>query len=51
MNLVPTNDFSLLQSCRLYIIAKYKASNCCKTEAFIKSCSVKKVFLKIFQAL
>ena len=36
-----TNDFELLESCHLYIIAKYKASNCCKkrnshSEAFRK---------------
>ena len=37
----PTNDFSLLESCQLYIIAKYKTSNCCKTEAFIQRCSEK----------
>ena len=35
----PTNDFSLLESCQLYIIAKYKTSNCCKIEAFIQRCS------------
>ena len=40
----PTYDFSLLDSCLLYIIAKYKASNCCKIEAlirrrYVKSCS------------
>ena len=29
----PANDFSLLENCQLYIIAKYKASNCCKIEA------------------
>ena len=45
----PNNDFLLLESCQLYIIAKYKA--CCKIEAFIKMCSVKKVFLKIWQNL
>ena len=44
-----TNDFWLLKSCYLYIIAKYEASNCCKIEATIQRCSVKKVFLKIFQ--
>ena len=31
----PSIDFLLLGSCQLYIIAKYKASNCCKTEAVI----------------
>ena len=25
----PTNDCTLLESCQLYILAKYKASNCC----------------------
>ena len=45
----PTNDFSLLGSCQLYIIAKYKASNCCKKEAVIQRCSVKEVFLKILE--
>ena len=43
-----TNDFSLLESCQLYQIAKYKASNCCKIEGGIERCSVKKVYLKIF---
>ena len=28
MNFFPTNDFSLLESCQLYIIEKYKATNC-----------------------
>ena len=32
----PTNDFSLLESCHLYVIAKYKTSNCCKIEALIQ---------------
>ena len=45
----PTNYFSLLESCQLYIIAKYKASSCCKKEAVIQRCSVKNVFLKILQ--
>ena len=45
----PTNDFSLLESCQLYIIAKYKTSNCCKIEATIQRCSVKKIFFKILQ--
>ena len=45
----PTNDFSLLESCQLYITAKYKASNCCKIGAVIQRCSVKKVFLNILQ--
>ena len=49
MNFFPTNDFSLLESCHLYIIAKYKASNCCKREAVIQRDSVKKVFLKILE--
>ena len=46
MNSFP--DFSLLESCQLYIIAKYRTSNCCKIEAVIQRCSVK-VFLKILQ--
>ena len=46
MNSFP--DFSLLESCQLYIIAKYRASNCCKIEAVIQRCSVK-VFLKILK--
>ena len=45
----PANDFSLLENCQLYIIAKYKASNCCKIEAVIQSCSVKEVLLKILR--
>ena len=44
--LVPTNDFWLLESCQLYVIAKYKASNCCKVEAVIQRFSVKKVHCK-----
>ena len=32
----PTIDFLLLESCQLYIIAKYKDSNCCKKEAVIQ---------------
>ena len=43
---LPTNDFSLLENCQLYIIAKYEASNCCKIEAVIQRCPVKKVVLK-----
>ena len=27
-----TDEFSLLKSCQPYIIAKYKASNCCEIE-------------------
>ena len=42
----PTNGFSLLERYQLYIIAKYKASNCCKIEAVIQRCSVKKAILK-----
>ena len=38
--------FSLLESRQLYIIAKYEASNCCKVEAVIQRCSVKRRFLK-----
>ena len=49
MNFFPTNDFSLLESCQLNIIAKYKTSNCCKIEAVIQKYSVEKVFLKILQ--
>ena len=49
MDFFPTNDFCLLESCQLYIIAKYKASNCCKIEEVIQRCSVKTVFLKILQ--
>ena len=45
----PTNDFGLLESCQLYIITQYKASNCSKIEAVIQRGSVKKVFLKILQ--
>ena len=45
----PTNDSSLLESCQLYIIARYKASNCCKIEAAIHRRSVKKLPLKILQ--
>ena len=37
-----TNDFLLLESCQLYIIAKFKTSNCCKIKADIQRCSVKK---------
>ena len=45
----PKKDFSLLESCQLYIIAKYKASNCFKTDAVVQMCSGKKVFLKILK--
>ena len=44
----PTNDFSRLESCQLYMIAKYKPSNCCKVEVVIQRCFVKNVFLMIF---
>ena len=37
----PTNDFLLLESCQLYISAKYKASNCFKIEAIIQRCLAK----------
>ena len=37
---------NLLESCQLYIITKYKASNCCKIEAVIQRCYLKKVFLQ-----
>ena len=49
MNFFPTNAFSLLESCQLYVIAKYKASSCCKIEAVIRMYSVKKLLLKILQ--
>ena len=49
MTFFPINDFSLLESCQLDILAKYKASNCCKIEAVIHRWSVKKVFLKVLQ--
>ena len=42
-------DFSLLESCLLYINAKYKASYCFKIKAVIQRCSVKKLLLKILQ--
>ena len=45
----PTNDSSLLESCQQYIIARYKASNCCKIEAAIHRRSVKKLPLKILK--
>ena len=41
-----TNDFSLIESCQLYTIGKYKASNYCKIEAVTQRCSVKKGILK-----
>ena len=41
-------NFSPLESCHAYIIAKYKASNCCKIEAVTQRCS-KKDILKILQ--
>ena len=49
MNFFLDNDFSLLESYQLYILAKYKVSNFCKTEAAIQRCSVKKMLLKILQ--
>ena len=49
MNFFLDNDFSLLESCQLYTIAKYKASSCCKIEALMQRCFVKKEFLKILQ--
>ena len=49
MNFFPTNDFSLLEICELYIIAKYKVSSYCKIEAFIHRCSVKRELLNILQ--
>ena len=42
----PTNEFSLLETWQLYIIVKYKASNCCKIEEVIQRCSIKKGVLK-----
>ena len=45
----PTNDFSLLESCRLYINAKYKSSNCCKIKPVIQRSSVKKASLEFLQ--
>ena len=39
LTFLPTNDFSLLESCQLKIIANYKASNCFKTEAVIQRCA------------
>ena len=47
----PANVFSLLGRCQLYIIAKYKASNCFKTEAVIQRCSGKKALLNILKNL
>ena len=44
------NDFSLLENCQLYIIAKNKANSCGKIEAVIQSCYVKKLLLKILQS-
>ena len=44
-----TNDFSLFESCQLFMIEKYKASNCCKIESVTQRRSVKKVLLKILQ--
>ena len=41
-----TNGLSLLESCQLRIIAKYKASNFCKIEPVIQRCSAKKVSQK-----
>ena len=49
MNFLPTNAFSLLKSCQLYVTAKYKASSCCKIEAVIQMYSVKSLLLKILQ--
>ena len=34
---------------QIYIIAKYKASSCCKIEPVIQRCSVKKGLLKLLQ--
>ena len=49
MTFFPTNDFLLLESCQLHVIAKYRASSCCKIEAVIQRCSLIRVFLKILQ--
>ena len=35
--LYPTVDFSLHECCQLYIISKYKATNCCKIEGVLKT--------------
>ena len=51
MNFFPTNDFSLIEGCQLYIIAHHKTSKCCKIEAAIRRCSVKKCVLTIFAKL
>ena len=45
----PANDLSLLESCQPYIIAKYKASNCCKQTSIHSQVFCKKAFLKILQ--
>ena len=45
----PTNDFSQLESCQLYMTANYKPSNCCKIETVIQRYYIKNVLLKIFQ--
>ena len=41
-----TNNVLLLESCQLYIIAKYEAINCCIIEAAIQRGSIKKVFFQ-----
>ena len=46
-----TNDFPLLESCQLYMIAKYKVSNCSKIEAVIQKCSVNKSIYKYVEKL
>ena len=40
----PTNDFSLHESCQIYKITQYKASNCCKIEAAIIGVLEKKCY-------
>ena len=45
----PNDDFSLLESCQLYLLAKYKPIYSCKIQAVIQRCSAKKVFLNILQ--
>ena len=46
-----TNDFPLLESGQLYMIAKYKVSNCSKIEAVIQKCSVNKSIYKYVEKL
>ena len=39
----PTNGFSLLESCQLYITEQYNDNNCCEIEAVIQRGFVKKL--------